>query len=55
MFIRRGNLADVRRYVCNKLRYALQCQNPLREGWGSGWVRKRGKEGKQCKDRLVQE
>ncbi len=53
MFILRGSLADVRRYicskllpcstvqkVCNELRYALQCQNPLREGWGSGWERK---------------
>ena len=26
MFIRRGSLADVRRHICSRLRYALQCK-----------------------------
>ncbi len=48
MFILRGSLADVRRYICSKLRHALQCKmfatscamrysaKILRGGWGSG-------------------
>ena len=63
MFIRRGSLADVRRHICGKLRHALQCKTfatgcAMRysaKSFAGGLGKWLGKEGKQCKDRLVQE